>query len=84
MTTITLYHGTTEENAEQINNDGFIRAPAYFTPKKENAGDYGEVIFELDIDVDLLNIDNESYDGIDVEEAIYDGASFYVNEDVKI
>jgi len=82
--TITLYHGTTNEAAEQILKCGYIQSPAYFTPKEENAHDYGGYVFEIDIDIEKINVDTESYNSDDVQEALEDGASFFINERVMI
>lgn len=83
-----LYHGATLENAERIQNDGYILGPVCLTPRREMADAYvldntGEgVVFELDVDESLLNIAHESYDDLNValtlEQNIYTDGSLSI------
>jgi hypothetical protein len=86
-----FYHGTTGENAESIMNDGFICGRAYFSPRYEVAADYalandpdGAVVIAVELEIDILRIDNESYDGDDLQTALDRGVSVYVDSDVDI
>jgi hypothetical protein len=81
---ITVYHGTSQENHDAIMRDGFIRGRAYFTPRYEIAAEYGEAVIEIELDESVLNIDHDTYDGFDLEQAISDGASLYVDGDVAV
>lgn len=93
METITLYHGTTGEAAESIKADGFIYGPAYFSPSRDGAENYATlndfdagraVIIKIELPLNILNIDNESYNGDDLETALQEEIAVYVDGNVSI
>lgn len=87
MSTITLYHGTSQENYEQIMKDGVITGRVYFTPRKDMAREYGEVVIAVDVEISLIKIDWESTDynpEMTIEQAIEEGLSLYVDDDVMV
>lgn len=81
---VDLYHATDREGMEGIIKDSKINSPAYFTPNRSNAEDYGEYVFELDLPTDIFEVDQESYTGDDVEEALEHGVSVFSLQDVEI
>jgi len=62
---ITLYHGTTKENAELIKQSGKLSAPVYMTPNFDTAEEYAAnnspdyVVIELYVDESDLTYDSE-------------------------
>lgn len=52
-----LFHGTSADSAAQIERDGYIRGPAFFSPRREVANGYGETVIEAMIPKDRLKID---------------------------
>lgn len=89
MSTITLYNGTPKFNYSSIVADGALSGPVYLTPRKELAEDYAAnnsadyVVFEIEIDRDLLNYDAEFVSEHCVD-ASMDAGSVYVDGDVSI
>jgi len=87
-----LYHGTDAEGAEAINNDGVIKAGhSYYggvsgvalTPRFDVAVDFAlahggdGVVFEVEVDEDVLVADPESGNIDSVEDVIAAGGSVY-------
>jgi hypothetical protein len=52
-----LYHGTNEENFNQIKKSGYIKGPAFFTPRKDVAINYAPIVIEVEIPDTKLLID---------------------------
>lgn len=81
---ITLYHGTTESAARQIEECGFVEPGMYFggitgvalTPRRDVAAEFGDVVFEFNVEESELVVDPESFDG-DLVAALNCGASVY-------
>lgn len=69
--TVPLYHGTSEEAATAIKASGQINGPAYFTPRKDIAEDFGEVALKVNVPKSDLGIDLDMPGGrlLSVEEA---------------
>lgn len=81
---VTLYHGTSNEAAEEIQADGELLGPVYMTPSREVAERYvfdwddAGVIVEISIDIADLSVDMETRnDVISVEDAIGSGAAVF-------
>lgn len=89
MSTITLYHGTPKFNYSAIMTNGELSGPGYLTPRKELAEDYSAnnstdyVVFEIEVDRDLLNYDAEFVNKHCVEASLEAG-SVYVGGSVSI
>jgi hypothetical protein len=93
MDSITLYHGTSLRNAEGIQQAGFFPGRVYLTPRRAVAQEYAYqgddeedlAVVEVRVSRDDLSIDNESYDGQDLLEALRTGQSVYASaESVRV
>lgn len=84
-----LYHGTTRENAEQIEESGVLFAPVYFSATFAQAAEYAlandpdGVVIAVEYTGELL-ADNESSEWEDADEAINNGAEVYSSIDVDV
>lgn len=87
---ITLYHGTTNENASKILKSKYIKEPAYFTPKLKDAEEYAlnndadGVVIKTQVDSRYLEPDNESKQWRDAEEALGNDAAVYSTKRVPL
>ena len=87
-----LYHGTDAEGAEEINNDGHIKAGHNYyggisgvalTPRFDVAVDFAlaqggdGVVFEVEVDESDLVVDPESENTDSVEDVLSSGGSVY-------
>lgn len=87
METIVLFHGTSLQNAESILQSGFFPGSVYLTPRVEVAREYAYqgddeedlAVVEVRVPLGDLSIDNESYDGQDLREALRGGQSLYAD-----
>ena len=85
----TLYHGTTNENAESIKCSGVMNGPVYFSATFEQAAEYAlnndqnGVVIAVNC-ADALIADNESSEWTDADEAIANGAEVYTESDVSV
>lgn len=52
-----LYHGTTRDNADEINRAGYLRGPVFLAREKSTAQSYGDVVFSVDVPEAELLID---------------------------
>ncbi|MFK7090464.1 hypothetical protein A203_18595 [Chromobacterium violaceum] len=55
-----LFHGTSQENHEQIIAEGRLLGPVFLTPSKQSAKEYAGregAVIEVDVDEDTLGVD---------------------------
>ncbi|WP_299076314.1 hypothetical protein [uncultured Paraglaciecola sp.] len=102
MSAVTLYHGTSEENADMIRESGFIEGPVFLTPCRDDAEEYsdGGEVFAVSVNSDILEIDFDlpgaktmkfddakaykNADWDDIHDALADGVSVAINDNVSI
>ena len=87
MSKIELYHGTSYDNYNEIVKTGQLIGPVYFTPVKNMAHEYGDVVITLCVNTEQIKIDWESTDYdpyMSVEEAIAEGISLYIEDNVEV
>ncbi|HAV0413625.1 TPA: hypothetical protein JFW75_003449 [Salmonella enterica] len=67
----TFYHGTSEDSADLIKENGFSTELVFVTPRKDIAEEYGEEVIKVSIDNDdlLVDLDMAGAVGMSVEEA---------------
>jgi len=85
-----VYHGTTKENFNNIEKDGFLQNPVFVTSKLEiaeeyalNNSDFG-VILEFCVEDNDLEIDHDTSDFLDFTDHNYYNGSFLYQQKVYI
>lgn len=67
----TFFHGTSEESAIAIKENGFSTEMVFITPRKDIAEEYGEEVVSVSVDVDdlMIDLDMAAAAGMSVDEA---------------
>lgn len=67
----TFFHGTSEESAIEIRENGFSTEMVFITPRKDIAEEYGEEVIAVSIDTDdlMVDLDMAGAIGMSVDEA---------------
>ncbi|MEL7628714.1 hypothetical protein AAGW04_06875 [Pectobacterium aroidearum] len=78
-----LFHGTTEEAKELIEQHGFNTDLVFLTPRKDVAEDYGYEVVDVNVDEEnlLIDLDMPGAIGVSVETAnAYTGNDWTIDE----
>ncbi|WP_281083928.1 hypothetical protein [Klebsiella quasivariicola] len=66
-----FFHGTSEDSATEIKENGFSTEMVFFTPRKDVAEEYGEEVVAVYVDTDdlMIDLDMAGATGMSVDEA---------------